>query len=86
MPASIFVFDILRKPLEMILNTKIGDFIEKIFKRIQEGKMKENSDSWKRNDTDVVIIDQMLKFHEKDRRDYFREVYEENLESIEKML
>lgn len=84
--AKIFVFDILRKPLEMILNTKIGDFIEKIFKRIQEGKMKENSDSWKRNDTDVVIIDQMLKFHEKDRRDYFREVYEENLESIEKML
>jgi hypothetical protein len=80
--AKVYIFDILKKLLEVILDTKIGDFIEKLFKKIQEGKMKKNSKSWQRNDTDVVINDQMLKFHEKDRRDYFREVYEENLKNI----
>ncbi len=79
---KIFIFDILRKSLEAILNTKIGDLVEKYFKKIQEGKMKKNSDSWQRDDTDVIITDQMLKFHEKDRRDYFRKVYEENLKKI----
>lgn len=79
---KIFIFDILRRLSEAILNTKIGDLLEKFFKKIQEGKMKKNTDSWKREDTDVIISDQMLKFHEKDRRDKFREEYEENLENI----
>lgn len=76
---KIFIFDILRRLSEAVLNTKIGDLLEKLFKNIQEGKMKKNTDSWKRDDTDVIISDQMLKFHEKDRRDKFREMYEENL-------
>jgi hypothetical protein len=79
---NIYIFDILRKSLEAILNTKVGNYFEKIFKKIQIGKMKKNSDSWRRDDTDVIITDQMLKFHEKDRRDYFREIYEENLRNI----
>ena len=82
--AKVYIFDILRKLLEAILNTGIGNFVEKIFKKIQIGKMKKG-DSWKRDNTDVVISDQMLKFHEKDRRDYFRKVYEENLVDIEKI-
>lgn len=78
---NIYIFDILRRLSEAILNTRLGDYFEKIFKKIQENKMKQGN-SWKRDDTDVVITDQMLKFHEKDRRDYFRKVYEENLEKV----
>jgi len=57
-----------------------GDILEQQAKHIQELKMKQNYDSVKdAHDTRVIISDRMLKFHENDRRAYYRELWEQKL-------
>lgn len=80
--SKIFILDILRKFFEKILSGRLGDIVEKFFKKIQIGKMKKNIKGLARENTDVIISDQMLKFHEKDRRNLFREMYEEKLKEF----
>lgn len=72
----------VKKISEKILCGKFGDIVEKFFRKIQIDKMKRGSQSWKRDDTDVIISDQMLKFHEGDRRDEFRKLFEKKLSEI----
>lgn len=69
---KIFFLDWIRIICEKMLSGKIGNIFEKIFKKIQIGKMRGKG-------LDVIISDKMLKFHEVDRRDQFREEFEINL-------
>jgi hypothetical protein len=47
--------------------------------------MKKNYHSaFKKESSDVIISDQMLKFHEVDKRDAFRKKFEEKLKRIYK--
>lgn len=59
---------------QKILGGRFGGLVEKNVKRIQKAKMIRNAQS-KMEDrtTDVIISDVMLKFHENDRREYFRD-------------
>ncbi|PIR74553.1 MAG: hypothetical protein COU35_01920 [Candidatus Magasanikbacteria bacterium CG10_big_fil_rev_8_21_14_0_10_47_10] len=59
---------------QIILGGRFGGLVEKKVTRIQKAKMIRNAQS-KMGDgtTDVIISDVMLKFHENDRREYFRD-------------
>ncbi|MDD4332494.1 MAG: NUDIX domain-containing protein [Patescibacteria group bacterium] len=62
---------------------RIGNFLEALFKKIQEKKMQKNISSVaKFNDSRVVISDTILKFHEKDRREEYRNLYNVNLSLV----
>lgn len=59
--------------LEKMWNGNYGDLLENQAKSIQEVKMKLNSYSvHSAPDSRVIINDQMMKFHENDRRDEYR--------------
>ncbi|MDP2692999.1 MAG: hypothetical protein Q8O88_05160 [bacterium] len=59
---------------------KYGDMIEAQAKGIQKTKMKLNFMSTQNKDnTGVVISDSMLKFHENDRREEYRKIWEEKI-------
>ena len=83
--SEIFALDVIRKLLETILEKKLGDFVEFWFKKIQMAKMRKRSTRWEKNGTDVVISDQILKFHENDRRLEFREKFENKLENVDNL-
>jgi len=70
------VIRIIRQFKEWFLNGWFGDRFEALFKRFQLAKMQlnRNSRAWSDN-TDVVISDQVLKFHEADRRAEYREKF-----------
>ncbi|MDD3887587.1 MAG: hypothetical protein PHN19_02325 [Patescibacteria group bacterium] len=72
---KILFLDWLRIICERILSGKLGNSFEKIFKKIQIGKMRGKG-------LDVIISDKMLKFHEVDRRNEFREKFEINLNKV----
>lgn len=66
--------------INKILDNRIADFFELITKKIQLVKMKKNVHSvHPHNDTRVIISDDMLKFHETDRRKYYHDLYLSNL-------
>ncbi|MFA6296501.1 MAG: hypothetical protein WC663_04045 [Patescibacteria group bacterium] len=71
---KILFLDLIRNICEKILGGKIGNELEKIFRKIQIKKMRGKG-------LDVIISDKMLKFHEVDRRDQFREEFEINLKT-----
>lgn len=75
----------IRRMKEWFLGGWLGDWFEAGFKRLQLAKMKNNRDSraWSDN-TDVVISDQVLKFHEADRRQEYRDRFKEKLADIVK--
>lgn len=76
-------FDSVKKIKEEISDSKIGDWFEKFFKKIQKNKMRKNYQSaYYRNGSNVIISDQMLKFHEIDRREEFRKIFELKLAKI----
>jgi len=80
---KIFILDILKKFLEKILEGKFGNLIEEWFKKIQILKMKNNFHSrMQKDNTDVVISDKMLKFHEIDRRILVRDLFEKKMVQI----
>lgn len=70
----------IRKILEKILKGRIGDLIEKLFKLFEKRKIISKLTA---HDipTAVVISDEILKFHENDKRKYFQEKFEKKLES-----
>lgn len=75
--------DLINKMFERILSRRLGDIIEKNIRKIQKNKMEKNYFSVaKKNDTDVIISDQMLKFHEVDKRVEFREKFEKKLKEV----
>lgn len=65
---------------EKILNGRLGNLLEKFLKIIQLGIMGKKIPYQK--EKDVIIADKILKFHEKDRRKYFRNIFEKKLKEI----
>ena len=72
-----------RKSWEFILRFKLGDIVERLCKYLQLLKMKRNvySRRWQEG-TEVVVNDEILKFHEADRRELYRKMWKKNLEKI----
>ena len=62
---------------------KYGDIVEAQAKSIQKTKMKLNfASAQNKNTTNVIISDSMLKFHENDRRTFYREEWERKYKQI----
>ncbi len=62
--------------LEKILDNFLGMFLNLFLKKIQLFKMSKNKFSKsKENNTDVVISDSVLKFHEEDNRKKIKEIF-----------
>lgn len=73
----------VRKIFETMWRSGYGDLIEKQAKQIQEKKMAMNFSSVKdEKDSRVVIDDTMLKFHENDRRAYYRDEWRKRVQHI----
>lgn len=65
---------LVRRFAEALCAGFLGEYAEKILRQWQRQKMHANMESvLKRNDSRVVVHDAMLKFHENDRREYFRQ-------------
>lgn len=62
---------------EWTLNGRFGDWIEQKAKEFQKKKMEQNTHSlsWEHS-TKVIISDNILKFHEQDRREEYRRKFE----------
>lgn len=61
----------------------LGKYLEKILKKIQKNKMNKNINSVSgENDTRVIISDVMLKFHEQDRREEYRDKFVKKIRQI----
>lgn len=74
-----------RKMGERILGSKIGDYLEKFFRWFQIKKMcktKKCKPEQLTRGTDVIINDEILKFHEHDTREAVRKKWEENLKIV----
>ncbi len=72
----------LRRMGEAVLGGGFGNIVERFFRRLERGKMKERLGKLDKENTDVIVSDQMLKFHEVDKRDKFRIKYESYLDQI----
>ncbi|MFA6272173.1 MAG: hypothetical protein WC693_03620 [Patescibacteria group bacterium] len=72
----------VKKLQETVLGGSFGNYVEKILKKIQKKKMISNKESklWE-NSTAVIIKDDILKFHENDRRRQYAEKFISKLES-----
>ncbi len=66
----------IKQWLEKILQGKWGDKLEAATKKFQLKHMQGNKSSVQNQDSRVVISDTLLKFHENDRRDLFRQEWE----------
>ena len=72
-----------KKILEKVWGAKYGDLIEAQAKGAQLAKMKMNYNSAQNiPDTRVIVSDSMLKFHENDRREEYREKWLEKCREI----
>lgn len=67
--------------LESILKNKTGDFLEFCTKKIQKIKMRKKYQK-REEQTAVVISDNILKFHENDRRRFYQEKWLQNCKKI----
>ncbi len=66
--------EIAKRLQEMLLGHRLGDLIEAALKKIQISKMSRNTKSAAQEDnTKVIISDEILKFHEKDLREYYHD-------------
>jgi hypothetical protein len=69
-----------RKFWERILDNFLGKFVNSIFKKLQLFKMSKNKFSKAQEEnTNVVIGDNILKFHEEDNRKYIRDLFNEKI-------
>ncbi len=74
---------LFRRTGERILSGGIGRGLETLAKRLQQFKMQHNTASLQNEpDTRVIISDDMLKFHENDRRGYYRERWRERCKEL----
>lgn len=64
---------------EKIWNSALGNLREKVIRSLQLRKMGNNKQLEATKTRDVKIHDTILKFHENDRRDLFREEFEKRL-------
>lgn len=73
----------LRKALEKILTGTLGNYLETRVKKTQLGKMDKKTTSvrWQ-NNTNVVVTDDVLKFHERDARGKCRKEFLDKLEML----
>jgi hypothetical protein len=62
--------------LETMWKGRYGDLIEQQAKKLQLAKMKLRDSVRDEPDSRVIVSDQMLKFHENDRRVYYKEAWE----------
>ncbi|MBP9760756.1 MAG: hypothetical protein KBD15_00755 [Candidatus Magasanikbacteria bacterium] len=68
----------VQQVFEYFFGGKRGDFFEKKTKAVQLKKMQHNTTSLQHaGDTRVMISDSILKFHENDRRMYYRDLWQE---------
>lgn len=74
---------IIKNFLEKVWVGTYGDIIEKQAKEMQLAKMKMNLNSLQNeDDTRVVVSDEMLKFHENDRREEYKKLWQEKCSKI----
>jgi len=70
----------IKRFFEVAWKGAYGDFLESQVKGMQKKKMKTNVGSAQgEENTHVIVEDTMLKFHENDRRDYFRKQWKERI-------
>ncbi|MFA6410916.1 MAG: hypothetical protein WCW26_05090 [Candidatus Buchananbacteria bacterium] len=75
--------DFSKKTDELFFSGFFGDFLEKFAKTIELKKMKKRSfSSGGPTDTEVVINDTMLKFHENDRRQEYQSLWQKRLNDL----
>ncbi|MCF6276232.1 MAG: hypothetical protein L3J07_00090 [Candidatus Magasanikbacteria bacterium] len=65
------------KFFEKIWGTSYGDLLESQSRGLQMSKMRKNKSIQNELDNRVVINDEMLKFHENDRREFYRTKWQE---------
>lgn len=74
---------LIRRFFEIAWRGVYGDILENQAKHIQQEKMKRNFGSVQdAPDSRVVVNDAMLKFHENDRRTFFREAWQRRCQAI----
>lgn len=71
--------DKIREP---ILGGRFGNLVEKFFRSFQKKKMRKRTMSLEAGSTDVIISEDMLKFHEVDKRNEFQKKWEEKMSDI----
>jgi hypothetical protein len=70
----------LKNMKEVILGGVLGNFLERILKAVQKKKMIRNKESKLREqNTAVIIEDDILKFHENDRRKQYAEQFSKKM-------
>ena len=73
----------LKRMFEAVWKGSYGDMIEKQARMIQKNKMKSNAESVQNeNDTRVVVSDTMLKFHENDRRLFYKKMWVQRCKAV----
>ncbi|MCD4704631.1 hypothetical protein K8R66_00985 [bacterium] len=78
-----FFTKIFRTFLERILDNFLGRFLNSFLRKVQLFKMSKNKFSKsKENNTDVIISDNILKFHEEDNRKSIRDIFYKRISKL----
>lgn len=73
----------MKRTLQSLWKGAYGDILEKQSRHIQKQRMKKNTDSVQdEKDSRVIVTDEMLKFHENDRRLLFKQMWEERYKTV----
>ena len=73
----------VKRFFEQVWGGSYGTWLEQQAKGVQQQKMKWNTDSvQEKNNTHVVVSDKMLKFHENDRREKYRDAWQASVSSL----
>ncbi len=71
----------VKNGLEFLLNGTRGDWLESLFRALQEKRHKKNLPHLVQG-ASVIVSDQMLKFHNIDRRNYFSAQFKKRLDFL----